>query len=349
MWSNSCSLRGCSTRSAAPRRPEPACGAASCRSARKTGFAWDVEVIAIALRLGIGVQELAIEWRHDDGSRLRMIRDGTAMVAAVPRIRHSIGRVPRAGRRPESTQWWIRSTGAYMSSIVAPLAKSDGWLVTIGSRSTMIAGRVGWRLQRTVAIESPSARAASSDATAVQVLVGDGRRIPIADGAARVVCLLEVLQGVDDETLLTEAAHVLGRDGTLIVTVPGLSALTPRGALLCRRGTLRRHLNTHGFEVVWTSHLFGWLTPAAVAGRTSSWVQGEDTELQPAGPIADRLALVLARLEVAIIRRVPLPLGTSIVCVAASRADPPERRLTITSPAGSSTVAHSRGRRCGRS
>src|SRR4051794_23088663 len=38
---------------------------------REQGFAWDVEVIAVALRLGIGVQELAIEWRHDEGSRLR--------------------------------------------------------------------------------------------------------------------------------------------------------------------------------------------------------------------------------------------------------------------------------------
>ena len=107
----------------------------------ETGFAWDVEVVALALRLGIGVQELAIEWRHDEGTRVRMTRDGAAMVAAIPRIRRHLSRVPRTPQRPQSTQWWIRSMGAYVSAILKPVAKSDGWLIVVGRKSTPIAGQ----------------------------------------------------------------------------------------------------------------------------------------------------------------------------------------------------------------
>ncbi len=291
------------------RRILPAC--------HEEGFAWDVEVIAVALRLGIGVQELAIEWRHDDGSRLRMARDGAAMVAAIPRIRRSIGRVQPGDRRSDSTQWWIRSTAAYLSSILRPLATSEGWLVMIGNRSTPVAGRVGWPLERTVAIGSSSTCSTSRALTAVQTVVGDRARIPVATGAARVVCLLEVLEGGRDGPVLAEAARVIGPDGRLIVTVTAGPRVTPPASLLRRRRALRRHLADHGFEVLWASHMFSWLIPAAVAGRISSWVQPDGAELPPMGAVGDRLALVLAHLERSIMRHLSLPLGTSIVCVAA--------------------------------
>jgi glycosyltransferase involved in cell wall biosynthesis len=53
---------------------------------REVGFAWDAEIVAIAQRTGIPVREVAIEWKHDDRSRVRVLRDGLGMVAAVPRI-----------------------------------------------------------------------------------------------------------------------------------------------------------------------------------------------------------------------------------------------------------------------
>lgn len=50
------------------------------------GFAWDAEVIAVADALGIEVQEVPIEWRHDERSRVHLVRDGVAMVLATRRI-----------------------------------------------------------------------------------------------------------------------------------------------------------------------------------------------------------------------------------------------------------------------
>jgi dolichyl-phosphate beta-glucosyltransferase len=60
------------------------------RYSREEGFAWDVEVIAIARRLGFAIWELGVSWRHDQRSRVRPFRDGSAMVRAVPRIWHAV-------------------------------------------------------------------------------------------------------------------------------------------------------------------------------------------------------------------------------------------------------------------
>ncbi len=53
---------------------------------REGGFAWDVEVIALSLRLDIPVSEIGITWNHDERTRVRVLHDGMAMVFSVPRI-----------------------------------------------------------------------------------------------------------------------------------------------------------------------------------------------------------------------------------------------------------------------
>jgi dolichyl-phosphate beta-glucosyltransferase len=52
----------------------------------EVGFSWDVEAIALARRLGFAVEELGVKWTHDDRTRVRVTRDGLAMVWSLPRI-----------------------------------------------------------------------------------------------------------------------------------------------------------------------------------------------------------------------------------------------------------------------
>jgi dolichyl-phosphate beta-glucosyltransferase len=66
------------------------------------GFTWDVEVIALCLRLEIPVREIGITWNHDERTRVRVLRDGMAMVGSVPRIWRRVRRVgPVAQVAPE--------------------------------------------------------------------------------------------------------------------------------------------------------------------------------------------------------------------------------------------------------
>jgi glycosyltransferase involved in cell wall biosynthesis len=58
------------------------------------GFAWDAEAIAIGRRRGIAVWEVGIAWRHDARTRVRPLRDGARMVAAVPRMIRRVRQTP---------------------------------------------------------------------------------------------------------------------------------------------------------------------------------------------------------------------------------------------------------------
>lgn len=59
----------------------------------EVGFAWDVEVIGVARKLGLAVWEYGVAWSHDSRSKVRPLHDGIAMVRAVPRILRSVRRV----------------------------------------------------------------------------------------------------------------------------------------------------------------------------------------------------------------------------------------------------------------
>jgi dolichyl-phosphate beta-glucosyltransferase len=60
------------------------------------GFAWDVEVLAVARALGHPIHEIGVEWSHDDLSRVRVLRDGLGMVAGLWGIRRRARRIARS-------------------------------------------------------------------------------------------------------------------------------------------------------------------------------------------------------------------------------------------------------------
>lgn len=83
---------------------------------RENHLAWDVEIVAIARRLGIEVREIAVEWTNDERSRVRLGRDGVAMVAAVPRILRTVRAVQPGQAAPH------RGAGAVGSAAATPVA-----------------------------------------------------------------------------------------------------------------------------------------------------------------------------------------------------------------------------------
>jgi dolichyl-phosphate beta-glucosyltransferase len=63
------------------------------------GYAFDVELLARARRDGVRVLELPIAWEHQEGSKVRPVADGLAMLRELLSIR---GHVRRHGRRGQS-------------------------------------------------------------------------------------------------------------------------------------------------------------------------------------------------------------------------------------------------------
>ncbi len=64
---------------------------------REDGWAYDLEVLALAREFGLRVVEVPIDWRHNRDSRVRPFMDAPGMVAALFRIRARIANTASFG------------------------------------------------------------------------------------------------------------------------------------------------------------------------------------------------------------------------------------------------------------
>ena len=192
---------------------------------QEEGFAWDAEVVAVAQALGIEVVQVPIDWRHDERSKVNVGRDGMAMVVATPRIWRSMRRaaaarapvedVPVAASAPTSgevfddrnaallggsdrTHWWFRSKAALVATALRRTATprpERGWLVDLGGGAGGVTAMLGWPPDRVAVLEGNAALAGQAHRvhglTAVRTSVHE---VPLAEGAAEVVCLLDVIE-----------------------------------------------------------------------------------------------------------------------------------------------------------
>lgn len=312
---------------------------------REVGYAWDAEAIAIARALRIPVQEVPIEWRHDDRSKVNVARDGVAMVWATQRIWRNVRRIPTPAAAvaeggevfddanaellmdADRDHWWFRSKAAFVSTALRRThhgAPRDGWLVDVGAGSGGVTALIGWDPQRVLVVEGNEMLVHQAEVVhgldGAQAVID---HLPLADRSADVVCLLDVIEHAHDpQPALREAARILAPGGRLIVNVPAHTWLWSAAdeflghARRYTRPTLRADLRAAGFRPVVLTHVFSWLVaPVWLKRRFSNSPQGE-LGLDQASPLIDVAAMVLTRLERGLVGRVSSPLGTSVLCVA---------------------------------
>jgi SAM-dependent methyltransferase len=322
---------------------------------RETGYAWDAEAIAVAQALHIEVIEVPVAWRHDERSRVRVGRDGAAMVLATPRIwrraraaaassRQGPSRqaddgegVPSAGvfddanaeqlEEADRSHWWFRSKAAFVSTALRRTVGNldgDGWLVDAGAGSGGVTAILGWSPDRTIVVEGNARLAAAArnryGLTATRGVVD---RLPLRERSASVVCLLDVIEHLTDPVAaLREAGRVLGDDGVVVVNVPAHAWLWSAADVTLGhqrrydRALLRAQLRHAGLEPVLLTHVFSWLVlPVWIKRRTAGPGQAE-LGLDQTSMLLDLAAMVLTRLERSAIGRLPIPVGTSVLCVA---------------------------------
>lgn len=288
------------------------------------GFAWDAEVIAVAAARGIGVQEIPIDWRHDERSKVNVGRDGLAMVWAVPRIWRRARAAARAGRPvgPAGGRWWARSKGALVSTVIRRTSREapGRWLVDVGAGSGEVSAQLGWRPDRVLAIEDDLLLASRArQAHGLTTLGGRAEALPVASSTAAVVCVIDVIEHLDDPVAaLREAARALAPGGRVVVHVPARRwprgrATAPTGHRRYTRHLLRQQLTAAGLRPVVLTHAFSWLV---LSERGRARVGGSRGPGARPSVAVDRAAMILTRIERALVGRVPLPLGASILCVA---------------------------------
>lgn len=148
--------------------------------------------------------------------------------------------------------------------------------------------------------------------------------IPLADGAADAVLLLDVIEHLDDDrAALRTARRLLRPGGVLVVTVPAYAwmwsghdvALGHRRRYTAR--AVRRLLGDGGFGVAHAGYFNTVLFPAIAGVRLAKRLAGgggHDLH-RPAAP-TNRLLTGLFALERHVVLRPGLPFGTSVLAVA---------------------------------
>jgi len=162
----------------------------------------------------------------------------------------------------------------------------------------------------------------------------DVTQIPLRSEAFDVVTSFDVLQCVPDDTgAVREMARVARAGGRVVVTVAALEMLSGDHGEAWRE--VRRYtpararvlMEQAGLRVERVSFLFASLFPLMLGTRLAQRVSRpfrqvrEDSDISvPPGPLNAALATVL-RAEAAVSRRLPMPIGSSLLIVATKDRD----------------------------
>jgi len=227
----------------------------------------------------------------------------------------------------DSDHWWFRAKARIVADLLRqhlpPVRKGDV-LVDLGAGAGGVTAGLGWPPELAVAVEGSRLLAHRAHSHhRLQAVAASGEHVPLADGRAAAVTLLDVIEHLERPgRTLAEAHRVLRPDGVLIVTVPAHAWLWSGADDLLghvkryTRPMARREVTAAGFDVRFCSHVFSWLVPPMWALRRLSSDQGTQLGLGASSPFIDKASSVLTGAEQRVCRQVSLPIGSSIALVA---------------------------------
>lgn len=238
----------------------------------------------------------------------------------------------------EDRHWWFATrTWSLMNLLDVNVPRRDGNILDIGCGAGNMIHHLS-RYGRVQGIEIDPRPVAIAQARGYDVRLGDATRaIPFPDASFDLVTALDVIEHVDDDrAILREAYRVLRPDGTLAITTPAFQWLWSYNDVLNahkRRYTpreLRERVERAGFRIrrLTFGHfmVFPISAPLIILRNRSdkktdlSSHHFEDNayqvEMEPVSPWLNTLLRGVGRVESAMIGRVNLPFGTSLICIA---------------------------------
>ena len=232
--------------------------------------------------------------------------------------------------RAEATHFWFHGFRAYIAPQIEAIAagRRDLRILECGCGT-------GYNLKmlrpygRTFAFDLTQTGATRARAYGRPVVRADIEKIPFAANSFDLATSFDVVQSVpDDRTALREMARVLRPGGHAVLNVTAMDWLRGDHSDVWneqRRYTTERAarlLADVGLERVRLTYLFGSLVPLMLAVRTSQKLlrpfrppTGDFDLTVPIAPVNAALTW-LVRGEAALARRVPLPVGSSLMIVA---------------------------------
>jgi SAM-dependent methyltransferase len=239
---------------------------------------------------------------------------------------------------PEDAHWWFNTrTRGLLRVLDGYMAQGSGRLVLdvgCGAGNMMHHLR---RYGRVVGVDNFAKPLIVCLQRGYDPQLAPAEALPYEDESFSLVTLLDVVEHCDDDArVLSECFRVCAPGGFLAITAPALQWLWTDNDIINghkRRyttGQMRRVLETAGFVPQRMSYAFFLVFPLAAgllvlrrfSGRrqTVATPRADDdayqVEMEPTNPLLNRLLGGLGSIEAALIGRVDLLVGTSIVAVA---------------------------------
>ena len=219
----------------------------------------------------------------------------------------------------------------------ANVARRDGDVLDIGCGAGNMIHHLA-RYGRVKGIEVDARPVAMAQQRGYDVRQGDATRaIPFPDASFDLVTALDVIEHVDaDEAILREAYRVARPRATLAISVPAFQWLWSYNDVINghkHRYTpreLRARVERAGFRVKRVTFGFFMVFPLSaplilLRNRTgkqhqlrSHHIQADEyqVEMEPTAPLVNTILRGVGRVEAALIAKMNLPIGTSLMCVA---------------------------------
>jgi len=241
--------------------------------------------------------------------------------------------------RVEATHFWFRGFRGFVAPEVREIAgaRRDLRLLDCGCGTGHNLASLLHPYGRAFGFDLTPGGLLHARAAGFPVARADMRRIPFPSARFDIVTAFDVLQYIqDDAAVMKEMARVLKPGGGLVVTAAALNVLRGGHAGTwpeVRRyttGRMRAIVEDAGLQVRRLTYLFASLFPAMLAVRMmrrdvgqgrdgpSDHTSGPDTDWEmqvPPAPVNTALTWMLSG-EAALSRRLPMPVGSSVLVVA---------------------------------
>lgn len=237
----------------------------------------------------------------------------------------------------EDRHWWFatrtRAILAYLDRYVGP--GRDLQVLDVGCGAANMTHHLR-HYGRVIGVDSNPKPLAVARTRGLDARLGTADNLPFDDGEFDLVALLDTVEHIPDEKkVFAECQRVLRAGGKLLVTVPAFMFLWSHNDVINqhrRRYTareLRDRLEEQGFRILRLSYNNFFIFPLAAAlillrrGRAEPELASPhfdenayQVEMEPAPQPLNFILTLVGQLEVALLRRINLPFGTSIIAIA---------------------------------
>lgn len=245
----------------------------------------------------------------------------------------------------EDKHWWFasrtRAILAYLDRYIGP--GCDLRVLDVGCGAANMAHHLG-HYGHVIGVDNNPRPLAVARERGMEVYQGTADDLPFEPETFDLVALLDTVEHVPaEDRVFAECCRVLrapdpasGRPGgRLLITVPAFMFLWSRNDVLNRHQRrytvpeLRAKLARHGFRVLRISYNNFFIFPLAAAlilmrrNRAEPELasphfdaQVYQVEMEPAPPLVNAVLTWVGKLETALLRRITLPFGTSIIAIA---------------------------------